>query len=88
VQQPLREIWEAVFICGDNKMIRRIDRVLYGTKDPKTTLNVKGTTSAVPALTTLLITVCDSNPDKFDEATRLLELFIEKAFEVGEIHKT
>ena len=35
----------------------------------------------IPALTTLLIKVCDKDGEKFKEATRLIALFMEKAEE-------
>lgn len=49
-----------------------VDRVLYGTKDP---------TLHVPALTTLLVRVCDGDEAKFKEATRLVALFVRRAVE-------
>lgn len=42
----------------------------YSTTDPQTGL---------PALTTLLYKVCGNDPPKFDEACRLVGLFIEQA---------
>lgn len=45
------------------------------TVDPETSINGQ----PVPALTSLLFRVCDKDPDKFEEATRLLALFIEQA---------
>lgn len=48
-----------------------IKNVLFSTFDPKH--------PGYPALTTLLFAVCDNDDEKFDEATRIVELFIEKA---------
>lgn len=50
----------------------RIDQLQMMTTDYETGL---------PALTTLLYKVCDGNGDKFDEACRLLKLFMLKAQE-------
>lgn len=51
--------------------------VLYGTTDPNApTPDGHG----APAVTTLLFTACDNDPDRFAEATRLIELFIFEAF--------
>ena len=52
-----------------------VDRVLYGTVDPTVSFNG----GPVPAMTTLLHRVCDNDPKKFEEATRLVELFVAKA---------
>jgi hypothetical protein len=43
------------------------------------TVNLEG--RPVPALTTLLHRVCGNDPKKFEEATRLVELFVTKALE-------
>lgn len=50
----------------------KIDILLMSTEDPA---------YEVPALTTLLYRVCDNNPEKFDEANRLIRLIVEKAWE-------
>lgn len=47
------------------------------TKDPENRL----LGNPVPALTTLLYKVCDQDQNKFEEATRLVDLFIEEALE-------
>lgn len=47
------------------------------TKDPDNQLMGE----PIPALTTLWIEVCDKDREKFDEATRLITLFMEKAEE-------
>ena len=52
-----------------------VDRVLYGTTDPTVSLDGK----PVPAMTTMLHRICDNDEKKFEEAMRLVELFIRKA---------
>lgn len=47
----------------------KIDRLQFMTDDPW---------YDVPALTTLLIKVCDNDTHKFQEACRLLGLFMQK----------
>ena len=59
----------------------QIERVLYGTADPTVSLDGK----SVPAMTTRLYRVCDNDPKKFEEATRLLELFIEEALSGAQV---
>ncbi len=51
------------------------DPVLYLTVDP--TVVIDG--QPVPALTSLLHRVCGNDPDKFEEATRIVALFIKEA---------
>lgn len=53
--------------------------VLYGTLDPTNPVGLPGGT---PALTTLLYKVCDQNSEKFDEACRLICLFLDKKAEL------
>lgn len=48
---------------------------LMATKDPEHFIMGQ----PIPALTTLLHGVCGNDPEKFEEATRLIELFIEEA---------
>ena len=48
---------------------------LYSTVDPTTLLDGR----PLPALTVLLYRVCHSDPEKFEEATRIVELFIREA---------
>jgi hypothetical protein len=50
-----------------------VERVLYATIDP----TVLG--ENMPAMTTLLYRVCDNDPVKFEEACRIVELFIVSA---------
>jgi len=50
--------------------MNHIDIIAMNTKDPK---------YKMPALTTLLYKVCDNNEEKFEEACRLVNLFIEHA---------
>lgn len=49
------------------------ERVFYSTRDPKPAPSGL----EVPAGTTLLYAVCGNDPAKFDEALRLVRLFIE-----------
>lgn len=53
------------------------EKILLTTLDPTVNLNGR----PVPAITTLLHRVCDNNEDMFQEATRIVELFINKALE-------
>jgi hypothetical protein len=53
-----------------------MERVIFRTIDPTISLDGR----PVPAMTTLLYRVCDDDPDKLEEATRLIELFIRDAF--------
>jgi len=54
-----------------------VTEILYGTKDPTIMLDP----SPVPAMTTLLHRICDNNPAKFEEAMRIVELFIVAALD-------
>lgn len=63
-----------VVLYGD-----RHNSVLFGTLDPKNPVGLPGGT---PALTTLLYKVCDQNNEKFDEACRLICLFLDKKAEM------
>jgi hypothetical protein len=56
-------------------MDARVERVLYATKDPTVLLG----DDAVPAMTSLLFRVCGNDADKFEEACRIVELFIVEA---------
>lgn len=60
-------------------MSEKHDPVLYGTLDPTNPVGLPGGT---PALTTLLYKVCDQNNEKFDEACRLICLFLDKKAEL------
>lgn len=60
-------------------MSNKHDPVLYGTLDPTNPVGLPGGT---PALTTLLYKVCDQNSEKFDEACRLICLFLDKKAEL------
>lgn len=53
--------------------------VLYTTMDPTNPVGLPGGT---PALTTLLYKVCDQNGEKFDEACRLICLFLDRKAEL------
>lgn len=57
-----------------------IDAILMHTVDPQNSISGK----PVPALTTLLYRVCDGHPGKFDEANRLITLFILEAQRRGQ----
>lgn len=48
------------------------DFYLYRAKDPESPIGA-------PASTTLLYEVCNNDPRKFDEAIRLIRLFVEQA---------
>lgn len=54
-----------------------IERIMLQTKDP--TVDLHG--HPIPALTTLLHRVCDNDPGKYEEAVRLIELFIQKTIQ-------
>lgn len=54
-----------------------VDRVLFKTVDPTVILDGK----PIPAMTTLLYRVCDNDTEKFEEATRLVGLFIREALD-------
>lgn len=60
-------------------MSDRHNVVLYNTLDPTNPVGLPGGT---PALTTLLYKVCDQNSEKFDEACRLICLFLDKKAEL------
>lgn len=60
-------------------MSEKHNAVLYGTLDPTNPVGLPGGT---PALTTLLYKVCDQNREKFDEACRLICLFLDKKAEL------
>lgn len=54
--------------------------ILLTTKDPKTP-SPFAYGDCLPAMTVLLHRVCNNDSAKFEEATRLVELFIRKALE-------
>ena len=49
--------------------------VLFRTTDPTVVIDGK----PVPALTSLLHRVCQNDPERFEEATRIVALFINEA---------
>lgn len=51
------------------------------TESDKITLTVEDPVYKMPALTTLLYKVCDRDEKKFEEACRLIDLFINAALE-------
>lgn len=61
-------------------MSEKHNPVLYNTTDP---LNPLGIPSGTPALTVLLHRVCDNDGEKFDEACRLICLFLDKKDELS-----
>jgi hypothetical protein len=56
---------------------QNIELVLYATRDPETLFQG----APVPAMTTMLHRVCGNDAAKFDEAVRLVKLFIESALD-------
>ena len=54
-------------------MLEVVDKVLYLTKDPLSPIK------DCPALTALLYGVCQNDHKRFEEATRIVGLFIEEA---------
>jgi hypothetical protein len=54
----------------------RVDQVLYGTLDPTVLLDDG---KPLPAMTTMLYRVCDNDEKKFEEAARIVGLFIKAA---------
>lgn len=53
----------------------KIQRILFSTKDPRCLLDGR----PIPAMTTMLHGICGNDLEKFGEACRLIELFIEEA---------
>lgn len=62
-----------------NENDEEIHRILIGTVDPTVMLH----DGPVPAMSTLLYRVCDGDAKKFDEATRLIGLFVGNALSHG-----
>lgn len=60
-------------------MLEVVDKVLYLTKDPLSPIK------DCPALTTLLYRVCQEDVERFEEATRIVGLFIEEALNSGTV---
>lgn len=60
-------------------MIGKHNTVMFNTTDP---MNPLGIPSGTPALTTLLYKVCDNDMAKFDEACRIIYLFLDKKDEL------
>ena len=61
-------------------MTGKHNTVLFNTVDP---MNPVGLPGGTPALTTLLYKVCDQDMAKFDEACRILSLFLDKKDELN-----
>lgn len=53
------------------------DNIVFGVKDPKSTL------PDCPAMTTMMYRVCGNDEAKFDEAMRLVGLFMVAAYDKG-----
>lgn len=51
------------------------------TEADKISLTVEDPVHGMPAITTLLYKVCDNDEKKFEEACRLIDLFIKAALE-------
>ena len=54
----------------------QINQIVFRTVDPEHPWRE----ASVPALTTLLHKICNNDRAKFEEATRLVELFIKQAW--------
>ena len=52
-----------------------VERTFYTTQDPTTSAPNGG---HLPAMTSVLYKICGRDPDKFNEATRLISLFIKE----------
>lgn len=65
----------------DDELAEQVGRILMMTKDPTVHFPDR---DSVPAITTLLHRVCGNDLTKFEEATRLIELFIVAALKDGE----
>lgn len=61
-------------------MSEKHNTVLFNTVDPTNPVGLPGGT---PALTTLLYKVCDNDMAKFDEACRIISLFLDKKDELN-----
>lgn len=60
-------------------MSEKHNTVMFNTTDPTNPVGLPGGT---PALTTLLCKVCDQDMAKFDEACRIINLFLDKKDEL------
>ncbi len=58
---------------------KQMDSILMGTEDPDSSAGG----SPVPAATTLLYRVCGKDPEKFDEALRLANLFVQAGYNLA-----
>jgi len=59
---------------------RKVERIMLATVDPEPR-GPEGET--YPALSSMLHRVCQDDPARFEEATRLIRLFIERALADG-----
>jgi len=59
-----------------------IEPLLFSVRDPK--YNFQG--RPVPALTSLMYRVCGDDPERFEEATRILQLFIDATRSEAQAH--
>lgn len=62
-------------------MSEKYNTVMFNTVDPTNPLAIP---SGTPALTTLLYKVCDGDTAKFDEACRIIYLFLDKKAELDD----
>ena len=62
-------------------MSEKYNTVMFNTVDPTNPLAIP---SGTPALTTLLYKVCDGDMAKFDEACRIIYLFLDKKAELDD----
>lgn len=57
---------------------KKIDDLFYQVIDPEAALQ------RCPAMTTMLFKVCSQDNDKFNEAIRIITLFMNAAYDAGE----
>ena len=65
-----------------------IEYALYASVDPTVNFPTEKGPGDMPALTTLLHRVCNNDAAKFEEATRLVTIFMEKAIELYAVEST
>lgn len=68
---------------GNEEADKHVTAVLFRATDPNNRLGGR----SLPAMTTMLYRICDDDQNKFDEACRLIGLFIEEAFRYEGSHK-
>lgn len=57
----------------------RLEQILLFTRDPEYLLNGQ----PIPVLTSFLYRVCDTDTERFDEAMRLVELYLRAALNIA-----